>query len=115
MPETGAPPNPYQNLASLPGQMPPSKKEPNTEELMKGFHGIFKALKKMEAMEPGLKPKLTEAKKAMKDAVADVLKGDTSGLDDDDSSSSSTSSTPATTPAESNTGEPASPPPTTAA
>lgn len=95
--------------------MPPSKKEPNTEELMKGFHGIFKALKKMEGMEPGLKPKLTEAKKAMKDAVADVLKGDTSGLDDDDSSSSSSTTTPP--PAESNTGTPDAntPPPSGAA
>ena len=97
--------------------MPPSKKEPNTEELMKGFHGVFKALKKMEAMEPGLKPKLTEAKKAMKDGVADVLKGDTSGLDDDDSSSSTPSSEPPPAAAESNTGTPeggGTPPPTTA-
>ena len=98
--------------------MPPAKKEPNTEELMKGFHGIFKALKKMEGLEPGLKPKLTEAKKAMKDAVADVLKGDTSGLDDDDSASSATpSSEPPPAAAESNTGTPeggGTPPPTTA-
>jgi hypothetical protein len=97
--------------------MPPSKKEPNTEELMKGFHGVFKALKKMEAMEPGLKPKLTEAKKAMKDAVADVLKGDTSGLDDDDSSSTSTTGSEPPPAAESNTGTPeggGTPPPTTA-
>ena len=96
--------------------MPPSKKEPNTEELMKGFHGVFKALKKMEAMEPGLKPKLTEAKKAMKDAVADVLKGDTSSLDDDDSSSSTAPPEPPPA-AESNTGTPeggGTPPPTTA-
>jgi hypothetical protein len=83
---------------------------------MKGFHGIFKALKKIEAMEPGLKPKLTEAKKAMKDAVANVLKGDTSGLDDDDSSSSTAPPEPPPA-AESNTGAPeggGTPPPTTA-
>jgi len=84
MPEpAAAPPNPYSNMASMPGPMPPPKKDADVEELMKGFHGIFKALKKMEAMNSGLIPKLTAAKKAMKDAVADVLKGDPSTLDDD--------------------------------
>ena len=89
MPEpAAAPPNPYSNMASMPGPMPPPKKDADVEELMKGFHGIFKALKKMEAMNSGLIPKLTAAKKAMKDAVADVLKGDPSTLDDKDDSTS---------------------------
>jgi len=89
MPEpAAAPPNPYSNMASMPGPMPPPKKDADVEELMKGFHGIFKALKKMEAMNPALAEKLTVAKKAMKDAVANVLKGDPSTLEDKDDSTS---------------------------
>ena len=106
MPEpAAAPPNPYSNMASMPGPMPPPKKDADVEELMKGFHGIFKALKKMEAMNSGLIPKLTAAKKAMKDAVADVLKGDPSTLDDKDDTSDAT---PPPADASSNT---ATPPP----
>lgn len=69
-------------MAAMPGPMPP-KASDNTEEIMKGFHGIFKAMTKMESMNPGLAVKLAEAKKAMKDAVANVLKGDPSSLDSD--------------------------------
>lgn len=79
---TGAPPNPYQSMATMPGPMPP-KKDDNTEELMKGVHGVFKALAKMEEMKPALKAKFTIAKSAIKEAFADVLKGDPSTLDSD--------------------------------
>lgn len=107
MPEpAAAPPNPYSNMASMPGPMPPPKKDADVEELMKGFHGIFKALKKMEAMNPALAEKLTVAKKAMKDAVANVLKGDPSTLDDKDDSTPDATPPPAD--ASSNT---ATPPP----
>lgn len=79
---TGAPPNPYQSMATMPGPMPP-KKDDNTEELMKGAHGVFKALSKMEEMKPALKAKFTIAKTAIKEAFAEVLKGDPSTLDSD--------------------------------
>ena len=70
--------------------MPPQKGKPSEEdeELMKGFHGIIKAMNKMVGMKKELKPKFAEAKAAMKEAFADILKGDPSTLDDDDSSSS---------------------------
>jgi hypothetical protein len=100
MADTGAPPNPYSSMAAMPGPMPAPKKDANVEELMKGFHGIFKALTKMEAMEPGLSAKLAEAKKSMKDAVANVLKGDPSTLDDDkDAPPADSSAPPPPTPA----------------
>ena len=66
----------------MPGPMPP-KKDDNTEELMKGVHGVFKALAKMEEMNGKLKPAFAKAKAAIKDAFADVLKGDPSTLDSD--------------------------------
>lgn len=67
----------------MPGPLPP-KKDDKTEELMKGFHGIFKLLSKMEEKNPGLSKDLGKAKDAMKNAVANVLKGDPSTLDADD-------------------------------
>lgn len=66
----------------MPGPMPP-KKDDKTEELMKGFHGIFKLMSKMEEKNPGLSKDLGKAKEAMKNAVANVLKGDPSTLDAD--------------------------------
>jgi hypothetical protein len=73
----------YQGMASMPGPMPP-KKDDNTEELMKGFHGIFKAMSKMSAMNPALDKDFAAAKAAMKNAFANVLKGDPATLDGDD-------------------------------
>lgn len=89
----GAPPNPYQTLGSMPGPMPPKKKD-NTEEIMKGCHGVFKALSKMEEMNPGLKKNFDKAKDAIKDAVANVLKGDPSTLDAEPPPPASNDSTP---------------------
>lgn len=90
---------------------PKKKVSEDDEELNKGFHGIIKAMNKMVDLKKELKPKFAEAKKAIKDAYADVLKGDASSLDEDDASG-----TPAPPPAESNTGTPEAntPPPTTA-
>ncbi len=111
MPEpSSAPPNPYQSLATMPGAPPAApKQEANTEELMKGFHGILKALRKMEDMEPKLSPKFAQAKKLLKEAAADALGPSSSGLDDDDSSSSTGSTPPAETPPPPDAG--ATPPP----
>jgi hypothetical protein len=97
-----APPNLYSSMASMPGPMP-AKKNDDTEELMKGFHGIFKLMAKMEEKRPGLSKKLAIAKNAMKDAVASELKGDPSTLDETD--------TPPPPPSDDNTPPPPPPAP----
>lgn len=79
---TGAPPNPYQSMATMPGPMPP-KKDDKTEELMKAAHGVFKAMSKMDEMSGGSSADLAKAKKSLKDYVANVLKGDPSTLAED--------------------------------
>jgi hypothetical protein len=82
--DTGAPPNPYSNMAAMPGPMPPPKKDDKAEEVMKGMHGVFKALSKMDAMAgTGGAKEIAAAKKSLKDFVANVLKGDPSTLEDD--------------------------------
>ena len=86
----------------MPGPMP-AKKNDDTEELMKGFHGIFKLMAKMEEKRPGLSKKLAIAKNAMKDAVASELKGDPSTLDETD--------TPPPPPSDDNTPPPPPPAP----
>ena len=97
------PPNPYSSMAAMPGPMPP-KKDDKTEELMKGMHGVFKALNKMDTMAgAGSSKEIAAAKKSLKDFVANVLKGDPSTLDADDSAAA-----PPPDPAASNT---ATPPP----
>jgi hypothetical protein len=64
--------------------MPPAKKDDKAEEVMKGMHGVFKALSKMDAMAgTGGAKEIAAAKKSLKDFVANVLKGDPSTLEDD--------------------------------
>lgn len=77
----GAPPNPYQSMASMPGPLPP-KKDDKTEELMKGAHGVIKALNKMDEMSGGGSKEISACKKSLKDYVANVLKGDPTTLED---------------------------------
>ena len=109
MPEpTSAPPNPYQSLATMPGAPPAAKPEANTTELMKGFHGIFKAMDKMLEMSDKLGPGFAEAKKSLKKAAADALGAGASALDD---SSDSSSTPPAGTPPPPDAGAGAPPPP----
>lgn len=102
-----APPNPYSSLASMPGPVPAKKKD-DTEELMKGCHGVFKALSKMEDMNAGLKKDFAKAKEAIKNAVANVLKGDPSTLEEAPPPPSNDSTPPPEPPAPS--AEPAPPP-----
>ena len=77
-----APPNPYQSITSMPGPLP-KKKDDKTEELMKGAHGIIKAVNKMDEMSGGGSKELAALKKNLKDYVANVLKGDPSTLEDE--------------------------------
>ena len=65
----------------MPGPVPP-KKDDKAEQAMKAFHGIFKAMSKVEELYPGLGKDFGTAKEAMKQGFANVLKGDPSTLDD---------------------------------
>jgi hypothetical protein len=69
-------------MASMPGPLPP-KKNDKTEELMKGAHGVIKALNKMDEMSGGSSKEIAACKKSLKDYVANVLKGDPSTLEDE--------------------------------
>lgn len=104
-----APPNPYQSLATMPGAPPAAKPEADTTELMKGFHGIFKAMDKMLEMSDKLGPGFAEAKKALKKAAADALGAGASALDDSSADSSATPP-PAGTPPPPDAGTPPPPP-----
>ena len=81
MATSSAPPNPYSSMAAMPGPMPP-KKDDKAEQAMKAFHGIFKAMSKVEELYPGLGKDFGTAKEAMKNGFANVLKGDPTTLDD---------------------------------
>jgi hypothetical protein len=93
----------------MPGAPPAAKPEADTTELMKGFHGIFKAMDKMVEMSDKLAPGFAEAKKALKKAAADALGAGASSLDDSSDSSSATPP-PAGTPPPPDAGAGAPPP-----
>jgi hypothetical protein len=93
----------------MPGAPPAAKPEANTTELLKGFHGIFKAMDKMQEMSDKLTGPFTKIKKDMKEAAAAALGPGASALDD--SSDSSAAPPPAGTPPPPDAGAGAPPPP----
>lgn len=108
MPPVTAPPNPYSTLASMPGPAPAAKKKNDKmEELMKGAHGVIKALNKMDEMSGGGSKEIASCIKNLKDYVANVLKGDPSTLDEEKKEE-------VPPPAEADQPPPESPAPTTA-
>lgn len=59
----------------------PGGKDPD-EELLKGFQGIFKVMKKMAEMKPELNEKFGPIKEQFKSAIVDVLKKDPKTVDE---------------------------------
>lgn len=53
----------------------PAGKDPDAE-ILKGFHGIFKVLEKMEGMKPGLAEKFVPVREQLKSAIVEVLNKD---------------------------------------
>lgn len=82
MPPTSAPPNFYNNIASMGqggapavGKKTEDGKDPDAE-LMQAFAGIFKVFEKIKKLKPEAGPKLQPAYDAIKTVISDVLKKD---------------------------------------